>query len=198
MLRRVGGLLAAAVVCLVVAGCSGEDAAAPQEGGGSTAAAAAAPAKVLAWGEPTQIAGEKGQPLTVTPTGVFFYRGKPEDPMMPAERWFAAVAIRVEAVKGADRMPPGATGEWRIRQGTRMFDSASGNANSAPWVGRVNSGVTPVAPGSPEVAIRTFDVPKGGGELQWVTTGGAPIRWSLPGRTTGGGLDEVKAVMRAG
>ncbi|WP_133306003.1 hypothetical protein [Microbispora triticiradicis] len=195
MLRRLV-VLCAAVTTL--SACSGGTTTSAAGEPGAAPSSAAAPAQVLKLGEPATIRGEGGQPLTVTPTGVYFYRGRTGDALRPAERWWAAVSIRVEATKAADRLPPGATGEWQVRQGSRTFTTVGGNAGNAPWVGRVGEGVEQVAPGDPQVAVKTFDIPKGGGELRWVTQGEPPVRWSMPGRTTGSGLDDVKAVMRVG
>ncbi|MEO3861433.1 hypothetical protein [Acrocarpospora sp. B8E8] len=190
--RRVTMLLA---VLIALSACSGQDIVIWPPAGSNTAPAGTVVAlpDVLKLGESAEITGEKGHPLTVTPVGVYFYRGRVGDRTLPVEKWFAAVAIRVE---GADRMPPDAVGQWFVRHGTRFFGTSSGNSDVAPWVGSTNAGMTPVAPGAPEVAIKTFDVPKGGGQLQWTSMEEPPVRWQLPGRTAGEGLDEVVTFMK--
>ncbi len=191
-IRHAAGLLAAAVVC--VSGCSSQEQAPTSPAGdGATASAAPAVPAVLKLGQSADITGENGKPLKVTPLGVYYYRGKPGDPTLPQEKWFAAVAIKVEATTAADR----ASGSmWRVKQGTRLFDTGTGKAPVAPWVGSVNSGVALTDPGDPEIVIQTFDLPAGGGVLQWATTDKPTIRWQLPGRNSGQGLDEVVAFLK--
>ncbi|WP_449065006.1 hypothetical protein [Planomonospora algeriensis] len=82
-------------------------------------------------------------------------------------------------------MPPPVSGsQWRIKTGGRTFTVFSGNASSAPWVGRTDGQEVTVHPGSPEVIYYSFDLPKAGGTLEWSTPNGV-MRWQIPTRTSG-------------
>ncbi|WP_433435469.1 hypothetical protein [Nonomuraea sp. CA-141351] len=171
----VAGLLSAVTVTAVQAPANAA----------SAAATMAAP-KLLRFGQSARVSGEWGRPLRVAPLGVYYYRPSADASIKPKQKWFVAVAIRVTALFKADRMPDPISGNmWRVKSGARTFDTNSGNVMSAPWAGRVNEGVMNVKPGHPDVVIKTFDLPRAGGTLEWATRNGTPIRWQIPAKNTG-------------
>lgn len=180
-LHRAAALPAAALLAAALTATPAAHATTP-----TTASAVVVAGKVLKFGQSARIVGEKGRPLRVAPIGVYYYRPPADASTKPKQRWFVAVAIRVTALSGADRMPPPITGNWwQVKSGGRAFTTSSGNAVITPWVGRVNEGVTAVKPGRPAVVFKSFDLPRAGGTLEWVTRDGSAIRWRIPTKNTG-------------
>lgn len=159
----------AATALLSVTGCSG-------------GAGAEAP---LAFGQPAETVGDQGNDLTITPVGVYYHRPTKEGTERPGYRWFVALALKIEAKSDPDGMPPlsGRT-LMSVRQVDQVFTHESGNAGSAPWVGRTPGTEVTVHPGSPMVIYYSFDMPQAGGVLEWSTPDDI-TRWSLPNKSEG-------------
>lgn len=194
MTRRV--LLAAASVVLLAAGCSNGTSGAqePAEKAPQAPAAPAAP-KTLGFGQAATVTGAEGGQLKVTPVGVLYHRGPYTSGLdAPANGWFVAVAVRIEAVGKQDRpAAPIEGGGWRWRSGEQQIDTMDGNSSSTPWVGEVSEFGDPILPGKPQAGVITFDAPAKGGEFQYVTADQVVTSWTVPAADTGTGLAKVRA-----
>jgi hypothetical protein len=147
------------------------------------AAHAAAP-KLLKFGQAVRIKGEKGNPLRITPVGVYYHRPTWGPATKPRNKYFLALAVRVTAVSKADAMPLPYGSQWRVKQGKRVFTVSTGRASSAPWIGRAQGAWITVHPGSPEVVYEAFDVQVKGGILEWSSPDGL-YRWRVPASNAG-------------
>lgn len=158
-----------------------------------SASAPATPA-VHKLGETVEVVGEHGNPLKITPRGVYFTKGlagygKAENGI------FIAIAYRAEAVDYAEGVPEPISGAgWVWRGYGQTITTTEGAAASPPWSGRVNEPITgqDVQPGEFQDYIETFDVPKAGGQLVYINPGtGKQTRWQLPADTAGTGYGPV-------
>lgn len=197
--RRV--LVPLAAAALVLSGCGGDGGAKAnptQANPGNddfTEGEVKPTSKTARFGQPATVAGADGGHLTVTPVGVLYHRGPYTSGLEgPANGWYAAVALRVEAVGGQDRpLAPAEGGGWRWRAGEQQIDTVDGNTATSPWVGEVPEFGDPILPGRPQAGVVTFDVPAKGGELQYVAADGSVTSWTVPAADTGSGLDKVRA-----
>ncbi|MEU6712903.1 hypothetical protein ABZ897_15595 [Nonomuraea sp. NPDC046802] len=150
---------------------------------------AAAP-KLLKFGQSVRIKGEKGNPLRITPVGVYYHRPTWKPATKPRNTYFLALAIRVTAVSKADSMPLPYGSQWRVKQGSSTFTTSSGKAMSAPWVGRAQGAWVTIHPKSPEVVYEAFDVRVKGGVLEWSGPDGL-YRWRIPASNAGKATHEA-------
>ncbi|GHE31507.1 hypothetical protein GCM10017673_37800 [Streptosporangium violaceochromogenes] len=192
---------ATALVFLAAASACGSGAAKePTEPGtGAAPAPSTAPAApaVLPWATPATVKGKAGHPVKVTPAGVLYTRGGAR--VKPAGKWLAAISLRLEAAERADYLAPPADGGgffWLAAGSEEPTPTSNGESVTAPWVGRVASLMArDLQPGAPESAVIEFDLPRSGGTLLLKTPSGQTARWTLPARTTGRGLDGVRAAL---
>ncbi|MET8006279.1 hypothetical protein [Nonomuraea glycinis] len=146
--------------------------------------------KLLKFGQSVPVKGHKGQPLRITPVGVYYHRPMSESSIKPRNRYFLALAVRVTALGKPDHVPLPYGSQWRVKQGARTFTTSTSRANSAPWIGRAQySGVT-VHKGSPEVVYEAFDVAVKGGILEWSSPDGLH-RWRIPKSNAGKATHEA-------
>ncbi|MCK2222092.1 hypothetical protein MF672_051050 (plasmid) [Actinomadura sp. ATCC 31491] len=186
-------LLAAAA--LIITGCS----TAPGRTGDGTAAAGTTstaetqtPPAALEWGQPGDGKGERGQPLQITPLGVYYHKGH-ETLGKPNNEVFTAVAVKVAASGSADHLPPPATGFGftLLSDDGESVNPASGA--SPPWVGRVNepNAKQDIRAGRYQKYVITFDAPSRGGALVYTSPDGQAVEWPIPERSGGQGLRRV-------
>ncbi|MEU6721095.1 hypothetical protein ABZ897_57410 [Nonomuraea sp. NPDC046802] len=154
------------------------------------ATARAAAPKLLKFGQSVLIKGEKGNPLRITPVGVYYHRPTWGPATKPRNTYFMALAVRVTAVSKADAMPLPYGSQWRVKQGSSAFTTSSGKATSAPWVGRAQGAWVTIHPKSPEVVYEAFDVRVKGGVLEWSGPDGL-YRWRIPASNAGKGTHEA-------
>jgi hypothetical protein len=191
--RHVTGLLLGALIITGCSGAGGDAAAPPLDTTVDTSKAAAAPAKLLAWGTSGTGNGELGQPLEITPVGVYYHKGD-KAYGLPQNGLFVAVAVKVAATAGPDHVPPPGAGFMWEGDGETVTTAAG---ESPPWVGRVN---TPLAtkniqPGRHQNYVITFDAFERGGTLTYQPPGGQPLQWEIPARPGGQGLSRVHAAL---
>ncbi|WP_433542071.1 hypothetical protein ACQP10_37935 (plasmid) [Streptosporangium sandarakinum] len=190
--RRTAALLLAA---LIVAGCSAEP--------GGEAAGAATPAPIvkspaksgrLAWATPATGQGEKGNPLEITPVGVYYHPGDAQYGKSK-NGMFLAVGVKVTATGEADQISAPFTGHgFRWEGGGETITSAEGG--QPPWVGRVNTPISQdIQAGDYAAYVITFDVPERGGTLTYLSADGTQQRWAVPARSGGQGLKKVLAAL---
>ncbi|MEU6731316.1 hypothetical protein ABZ917_47055 [Nonomuraea wenchangensis] len=146
--------------------------------------------KLLKFGQAVRIKGKKGNPLKITPVGVYYHRPTWAPATKPRNTYFLALAVRVTAVSKADGMPLPYGSQWRVRQGKRLFTTSSGRANSAPWIGRAQGAWITIHPGTPEVVYEAFDVQVKGGILEWSGPDGL-YRWRIPASNAGKATHEA-------
>ncbi len=137
-------------------------------------------------GETVEVTGRSGNPLKLTPTGVFYHKGDKRYGL--AEQGvFAAVGYTLEAVSQPDTIPAPVDGAgFELRWDDITLTSAA----SPPWAGRVNEASVDqeVQPGETDKYIETFDIPAPGGILIYVNPGTKKqIRWQLPKQNSGKG-----------
>ncbi|GAA2411415.1 hypothetical protein GCM10010404_81670 [Nonomuraea africana] len=151
----------------------------------------AAASKILKFGQAAKIMSESGNPLRISPIGVYYHRPTWKHATMPRNKYFVAIALRVTALSKPDTMPPVAgSSQLRIKQGAKVFTYSSGKAMEAPWVGRTPGTEVTAQPGSPEVIYYSFDLPKTGGILEWSGPAGAH-RWQIPASNSGKATHEA-------
>ncbi|MEU4703369.1 hypothetical protein [Nonomuraea dietziae] len=156
---------------------------------------ATAKLKQLALGDAATVEGEKGQPLRITPTGIYYYKG---DPNHRAENGhLVAIAYKAEALEEADGIPAPISGRGFVWRGAGQTIQSFGA--SPPWVGRVNTPIDgqDVQPGEYQAYILTFDLPEKGGTLVYTGEGDKQTRWALPKASKGSGLKPVANALRA-
>ncbi|MEU4231045.1 hypothetical protein AB0F17_42710 [Nonomuraea sp. NPDC026600] len=186
-------VLPAALLALACLAAPAEASTAPRAPLAQESAAAATP-KLLAFGQAVRIKGEKGNPLRISPVGVYYHQPTWEPATKPRNKYFVAIAIRVAAASKADQMPLPYGSQWRIKQGARVFTTSSGKASRAPWVGRAQGAWVTVQPTMSKVVYEAFDVPATGGILEWSDSTGS-YRWRIP--TTNAGKATHEAVLDA-
>ncbi|MET7335942.1 hypothetical protein [Nonomuraea sp. NPDC005650] len=196
-MRYLTRLLAAA---LIITGCSTTKE--PHFGGEAPTTATEAaktappPAVTLDWGKPGDGKGEQGQPLQVTPLGVYYHKGhatlgRPENGV------FTAIAVKVAATTGADHVPPPASnfGFSLASDDGETVTTAAGA--TPPWVGRVNvpNAERNIQPGRFQNYVITFDAYARGGTLTYTSPDGQLLEWQVPSKPGGQGLRRVQAAL---
>lgn len=189
---------AAFTLLIAVSACGNSEPSAPLTADAVPSATAPAAPDVLAWGTAATVNGEAGKPVKVTPTGILYTRGGRQ--AKPTQKWLTAISLRLEAAEHPDHLAPPIYGGgffWRGPGGEELISAGNGEANTAPWVGRAPSLLARnLQPGEPETAVIGFDLPAAGGTLLFKTPTGETTRWELPRRTTGRGLDQVRAALK--
>lgn len=189
----------AVAAALTAAGCSGSSPAGPPTGEAdismpSSSAAPKAPA-VHALTDPVEVIGAKGNPLTITLTGVYYHQGSKRY-TASENGTYVVIAYKATAGQFPDGIPAPAGGAgwfWRGDDGT-MIGSMDGTGYNAPWVGRVPEPLADqdVQPGETNLYTETLDIPAPGGTLIYSAPGtGTQTRWKLPAAATGTGYDRV-------
>ncbi|MFI9845118.1 hypothetical protein ACIHFD_49425 [Nonomuraea sp. NPDC051941] len=196
--RRATLLLLSAVI---LTGCSTSgDAESPPDAAAAAEASTApskAPATSLEWGATATGQGEQGQPLKITPVGVYHHKGD-QKIGLAQNGLFVAVAVKVAATDGADHIPPPASGNGFFWKGDGETITPAAGADP-PWVGRVN---VPLAdqdlqPGESANYVITFDALGRAGTLVYLSPDGSQYQWKLPSKSGGQGLRRVTAALDA-
>lgn len=191
---------ALALTALIITGCSTSSEDPPTAPAESSAAptpaqTAAAPAAPLKWGTPATGVGEQGNPLEITPVGVYYHKGDKQYGL--AENGvFTAVAVKVAATTGPDHVPPPITGHGFVWKGDgETINLMSGGQE--PWVGRVNVPIATqdIQPGEHQVYVITFDTFDRGGTLAYMSPDGKQLQWEIPTRAGGQGLRRVLSAL---
>jgi hypothetical protein len=188
-------LAPAVVAALLLSGCSSDSGEDPVQQPPAAQPAEQTPAtpQTHQWGQAATVTGAEGGQLKVTPLGVLYHRGPYRGVDGPANGWFVAIALRIEALDRQDRLvAPAEGGGWGWRSGEQQIDTIDGNATSTPWVGEVPEFGDPILPGKPQAGVVTFDVPAKGGELQYTSADGVVTSWRVPAAATGSGLEKVR------
>lgn len=189
-------LLAAAVL---ISGCSGGGGAAPldveaaEDALASQAATSEAPPAApqkLQMGQPAEAVGHGGYPMRITPTGVYYYKGHPNN--TPEQGWYVAVAYKAEALAHADAVPYSG---WTWTAQGQTFETTG----SDPWTGRVNQPVAGrnIPAGEYQTYFAIFDVAARGGTAVFQAGDGREFRWQIPPESGGTGLRPIQVAMRA-
>ena len=189
---------------LLAAGCSAvPDQASPAAPTGEADISApssspAAPAAPLPLGQTAQVVGEKGTRLDVTVTGVYYHEGTAAS--RSGNGTFLAVAYRAAAKTHPDGIPASATGNgWILESSGTTYTGSEGAGYSPPWSGEVSEPLAgqDIQPGRPRLYVKTFDVPRPGGQLVYVNPGTKnQTRWQLPDTTSGRGYGQVVKALR--
>lgn len=197
-----------ALAALTATGCGSSGHAAPPPAAAPSAPGASAPSGPKGKAEPTPLAfaqpgivlGDQGARLRITPLGVLYSKGPyPRLPGAdPQNGWYVAIALRVEALDTADKIPAPISGGGLEWYGNQQIETImSGNGTGYPWIGRVTAiDSTPVQPDMPVTGILTFDIPFKGGQLVYRFADAATVvRWNLPTSDQGTGLEQVHKLL---
>ncbi|MGW0486175.1 hypothetical protein [Nonomuraea sp. NPDC003214] len=182
---------------MIVTGCSGTG---PGQEGPTAESQPAAdstaqkPPTVLEWGKSATGTGEQGQPLQITPLGVYYHKGD-QAYGMPQNGVFAAISVRVATTTGADHVPPPASRHGFYWEGDGEHDGEqvdATNGEDPPWIGRVSQPtIQDIPAGKARNYVVTFDAFSRGGSLVYVSPDGGRYEWPLPARSGGKGLRPV-------
>lgn len=186
----------ACVSAVIITGCSSGGEAEPAADAVAATASAPPASHTLQWRQPGDGQGEQGQPLQITPLGVYYHPGD-DDYGRSQNGMFAAVAVKVAATgNGADHVPPPVSGfgfSW-VDQDGEVVDTAAGA--SAPWIGRVTQPtITDIPAGRHKTYVVTFDVAGRGGTLVYTSPDGSAVQWPVPAKAGGKGLRPVLAAL---